>query len=162
REFPALFRMVDPLEEAAPLFLTRDVQEELDHVDPVLDEVTLPFVDLAKPAVPELGRRRAVFAWKALAPQDLRMDAHDEHLLVMRPIEDADDAPAWERARVPPEVVVIKLFAAGDLERGNADPLGVETAHDVLDGAVLPRGIDPLQHDEDRIDGLGRELHLEL
>jgi hypothetical protein len=51
-EFPVLLLAVDPPQEACPLLLLRQVEEELDDPDAVIGKVVLPVVDLPVPASP--------------------------------------------------------------------------------------------------------------
>ena len=47
-----------------------------------------------------------------------------------------------------PEEVVVALFRGRALEAGDLAGLRIESAHHVLDGAVLAAGVYGLQHDE--------------
>src|SRR5258708_13757476 len=51
-ELPVLLRVVDPLEEPLGLLPLRQVQHDLDDMDPVVDQVALPVVDLTVAAGP--------------------------------------------------------------------------------------------------------------
>src|SRR3954464_3919473 len=87
-ELPVLLGPVDPGQEAPPLLLRREVQEELDHREPVLGEVALPVVDLPIATAPDSRFPRRL--WQLLAAEEFRVDADDQHLLVVRPVEDDD------------------------------------------------------------------------
>lgn len=65
------------------------------------------------------------------------MHPDDEHLLVVGPVEDADPAPPGQGALVTPEEVVVQFFGGGLFKGTDGDRLRVDTAHRVLDGAVL-------------------------
>ena len=73
------------------------------------------------------------------------MHANHEHLFVVRPVEDADLSSGGKPAGVPPEVVVRVLLVGRLLEAAHVHALGIHSAHDVADGAVLPGAVDPLQ-----------------
>src|SRR5260370_23250487 len=115
-------------------------------MDAVADQLALPVVELTVAAGPDaaLPRRRG----QPLRVEQVRMHPDDEHLLVVGPVEDADPAPAGQRALVTPEEVVVKLFRGWLFEGPDRYPLRVDTAHHVLDGAVLARGVESLQHQE--------------
>ena len=85
--------------QALPLLPPRDVQHELENHRAVLDQNLLEVIDLLVARSPDrLGSEPP--------------DAHDEHVLVVGPVEDPD-RPTW-RGRVvhPPEEVVPQLQVA--------------------------------------------------
>ena len=90
------------------------------------------------------------------------MHAHDEDLLVVRAVEDADLAATRQGPGVAPEVVVVDLLGGGHLEGVHGDALRVDAAHDVADGAVLAGGVEGLEHDQDAVGVLGGEASLIL
>ena len=104
-----------------------------------------------------------------LTLENLRMDSGNEHLLVVRAIEDPDPSLSGKRLFAAPEEVVVQLLGGGLLERDDVAALWVDTGHDVLDRAVLAPRVERLEHDEQRV-GVGRvekflgrgELFLEL
>ncbi len=131
------------------------MEEELDDPDPVVDEVALPVVDLAKAPLPEvLALRRG---GEPLPREDLGMDANDEHLLVVGTVEDADLAAYGNPLGVTPEVVVVELLVRGGLEARDPNALRVDAAHHVADRPVLAAGVDRLQDDEQAPVVLGGE-----
>src|ERR1700736_1242520 len=73
----------------------------------------------------------------------------------MRTVEDADHAAPRQLLFVAPEVVVVQLLLRGNLEGMDVDPLRIDAAHHVLDGAVFARRIKALEHDEERVGILG-------
>ena len=85
------------------------------------------------------------------------MHPDDEHLLVVGPVEDADPAPPGQRALVTPEEVVVQFFGGGLFEGTDGDRLRVDTAHHVLDGAVLARGVQSLEDQQHAEGVLGGE-----
>ena len=80
------------------------------------------------------------------------MDAHDERLLVIGPVEDAYPAAFRQAPRVAPQKVVIQLFVGRLLEAEYLASLRVQARHHVLDHAVLARCIHGLQNDQDGVD----------
>ena len=90
------------------------------------------------------------------------MHAHDEHLLVVRPVEDANLAAGRKLPGVTPEIVVIELLRRGDLEAVNADALWIDSAHHVTDRSVLAAGVERLQDHEHAVGVLRREAGLIL
>ncbi len=90
-----------------------------------------------------------------LAGEELRVDADGDDLLVVRAVEDADLAAGGQRELAPPQPVVRQLHLARLLERGHPHALRVQAAHDVLDRAVLARGVHRLEDHEQRPAPLG-------
>ena len=95
------------------------------------------------------------------------MHPDDEHLLVVGAVEDADPAPPGQGALVPPEKVVVQLLGGGLFEGTDLHRLRVDTAHHVLDGAVLAGRVESLQDQEHAVRVLrgepvlilGEEIH---
>ena len=80
--------------------------------------------------------------------EQLRVDAHDQDLFVVRAIEDADAAAFRQVLEGPPEKVVVEVLGAGLLERRHLAALGVDARHDVLDGAVFAGGVQRLKNQQ--------------
>lgn len=73
------------------------------------------------------------------------MYAHDQHLFVVRAVENAD-APAFGQvARGAPEEIVLQFLRARVLEAEHLAALGVDARHHVADGAVLAGGVHRLE-----------------
>ena len=90
------------------------------------------------------------------------MDAHHEYLFIVRPVEDPDlTAPGQVAVRAPEEVVG-ELVGRGCLEGHDPYALGVQSGHDVADRAVLARGVQRLQNQQDAVGLLGCESGLEV
>ena len=151
-ELPVLLRPVDPLQEPGPLLRPGQVEEHLDHLDAVVHQVPFPVVDLAVAAGPQ--RPVLAVAGHPLGLGQFRVHPDDQHLLVVRPVEDADLTARGQPPRVPPQVVVAQFFGGRRLEAGHRDALWVHPAHHVLDRAVLAPGVQGLQHDQDPVDVL--------
>ena len=82
------------------------------------------------------------------------MNAHHEHFLVVRPVEDRDVAAAGQPLRVSPQVVMLQFLGRRHLEAAHMDALRVHAAHHVPDRAVLAASVDALQDDQDTAGGL--------
>src|ERR1700756_3823625 len=108
-------------------------------MDAVVDQVALPVVDLPVPAVPDVAFHCP--RGPPLPAEQVLMHPDDEHLLVVGPVEDADPAPPGQRALVTPEKVVVQFFGGGLFEGTAGARLRVDTAHHVLDGAVVAWGV---------------------
>ena len=76
------------------------------------------------------------------------MHSHDEHLLVMRAVEDPDLAAGGQPLRVAPQEVVVELLGRGNLEAVHVDALRIDAAHHVADRPVLARRVQRLKHDQ--------------
>ncbi len=111
--------------------------------------VGLEGVDLVVPVLPD-GLR------------DELVDAHDQDVLVVRPVEDAD-APLARRGRVDaPEVVVAQLLLRRDAEAGDPGALRVERADHLPDEPILAAGVERLEDDQQGLARLRPEALLEF
>ena len=99
---------------------------------------------------------------QVLGVEQLGMNPNHEHLLVVRPVEDADHAAPRQLLFVAPEIVVVQLLVRGDLEGVDVHPLRIHATHDVLDGAVLAGSIEALQDHEQGVRVLGGQPVLVL
>lgn len=79
------------------------------------------------------------------------MHAHDEHVLVMRAVEDGELPRARGAPVDPPQEIVLALLGRRDAEGGDVDPARVERADHVLDRAVFAGRVAPLKDDEDAV-----------
>jgi hypothetical protein len=59
RELPVVVRQIEAAQQANPLLLLREVEEQLDDPEAVVAEVSLPVVDLAVAPVPDAALRAA-------------------------------------------------------------------------------------------------------
>jgi hypothetical protein len=87
-ELPIVIGEIDAPQEALALLLFREVEEELDDPESVPGQVPLPIVDRFIPTFPDMMFAR--LGRKLLAEKDFRVHPDDQHLLVVRPVEDAD------------------------------------------------------------------------
>jgi len=144
-----LVRVLQAGDQPPPLLLERDVEHDLEEADAAARQLGLEAVDLRVAALDHVVRCEAV-------------DAGDQDVLVVRAVEDAEQARPGRGATDAPEEVVAELLGRRRLERLDADALGVEPAHHVLDGPVLAAGVHALEHDEHGAALLGPEPLLEL
>jgi hypothetical protein len=77
------------------------------------------------------------------------MHANNENVLVVRPVEDADDAGTRQRCPNPPEEITGELFPDRWTERLDRDALGIYLAQHVPYCATLSGRVHALQDDED-------------
>src|SRR3954464_3986939 len=157
-ELPVLLGVVDPPQEAPPLLLFGEVEEDLHHRKAVFDERSLPVVDLPVPALPDRSGARE--RGQLLALEQLGMHADHEHVFVVRAVEDRDLPPCGQLQAVPPEKVVVELLRGGRPKTMHDDALRVDAAHDVPDGAVLAAGIECLKRNQQAVCVLRRESRL--
>src|SRR6202034_1139256 len=134
-EFPVLFRIVDAREEAPALLLLGEMQEELDDAGAVAVQVALESHDGLIALIPD-GLSAAGIR-QSFPAQDLGVHAHDEHLLVVRAVEDSDLAALGQIARGTPEEVVLEFGGARMLEAEHIATLRIHTRHYVRDDPVL-------------------------
>src|SRR4029077_13073230 len=87
-DLPALGGLLQPLQQTLALLLPGDVEKELEHDHSIAGEMALEFADILEAFLldvlaDELGR-------DFLPLQQFGMHAHDQGLLVVRAVEDAD------------------------------------------------------------------------
>ena len=162
RELPVLGLVVDSLEEALLLLVESHVEEDLEDPVAVLPEVLLEVADLPVATVEELVLVHVDGALGHGVAVLEGVDAHDEHVLVVAAVEEADVAALGQMRHGAPEVVVGELLLGGLLEAVDVHALGVHAAHDVLDGGVLARGVHGLEQHDHALVSLGVELVLEF
>ena len=154
-ELPLLPRIVEPSQKPLPLFVARDVQEELEDDRAVRVEMTLEGVEVFVAPRPERLVARPV--GKLRHREQFGPDPHDQHVLVVGSVEDRD-ATAFGRAlHASPEERVVEFLGARLLERDDVAALRIDAGEQVLDQAVLAGGVHALQHDEDRAGVVGPE-----
>src|SRR5664279_2898 len=91
-EFPVLVGIVDAFEEAFALLFLREVEKEFDDPGAVDPEMSFQVDDRPIPLLPDAVRVGRNIG-QAFAAQNLRVNARDQHFLVVGAVEDAD-APA--------------------------------------------------------------------
>src|ERR1700694_1402569 len=114
------------------------MKHELENDDAVVIQHLLQVVDLIVPGEPLLLLDRAVHPW-------------DQHVLVVRPVEDPDH-PALRHLRVhPPQEIVALLELRRGLEARHAATLWIDRREDPANRAVLARRVPALQNYEERV-----------
>ena len=76
------------------------------------------------------------------------MHARDQHVFIVRAIENADPATGRRMGMDPPKKIVRKFLSIRLLETGHFGALRIQNAHHVVDGAVLSAGVQGLNHHE--------------
>ena len=148
-KLPVLAGRVDAGEETLLLLLIGDVQEEFGDVDAVAVGVGLVVGDVLETVFEEALQVGGGLVRQALNFGDnLRVDAADQHLLIVAAVEDAEAAARGHDTQVTPEEVVVQLVGGGALEGVGLDALGVHAGHDVLDGGVLAGGVHGLEDEQ--------------
>ena len=79
------------------------------------------------------------------------MHANDEHLLIVGTVENADPPAFGKPASCAPEKIMFQLVGARLLETPNLATFGIDSGHDVLDGAVLAGSVHSLKNQQQRI-----------
>jgi len=143
-EFPILFSLIDAMKEPFPLLLSGEMQINLNDVGSIVMEVSLQIEDGAKPFRPD-GLVIHIHLWESFAAENLRMHANDQHLLIIRPIGDADPPAFWEVTICAPQKIVLQFAVAGLFESEYLAALGVDTGHHVLDGPIFSGRVHPLE-----------------
>src|SRR5262249_25823557 len=100
-----------------------NVQKELEHQRTVVDEHALECADVLEPLLPDARRHQPLR--QLLALQQFGMDPHDQDLLVVRAVEDADPPARGQPPRDAPEKIVVELLGAGALNACTSQPIGL-------------------------------------
>ena len=79
------------------------------------------------------------------------MNADNQHLFVIRSVEDADLPSLRKPARRAPQKVVLEFVRARLSEARNLAALGIDAGHDVPDRPILPGRVHPLKRQQQRI-----------
>jgi hypothetical protein len=119
------------------LLLFGDMQIKLKNVCVVVDQTLLESVDPIVTNGPDVCRCEIV-------------DPHNQHVLVVRAIED-DYFPSCGHSWVyPPQEVVCQLFGGGLSKGGHSAALGIHRTQKVIDRSILAAGVHCLQTDQQR------------
>ena len=149
RQLPIAGGILHAGQESLLLLLLANVQEKFQDGDAAGVQHAFEFVDVPVALRPNFFGNQAV-------------DAGDEHVFVVRTVEDSDIASARYGFVNSPEEIVRQLFVIGLLEGGDFAALGIHARHDVADGAVFAGGVAALQHDEQGVTAVGVEQVLEF
>ena len=142
-EFPVFLGLFQARKKAFLLFLLREMEEEFANHGAVPRHVLLKASNVLEAFVPQVLRNELV--WNSLVLQQLRMDPDDEHLFVIRPIEDTDVTTLRQTHGRAPEKIVLQLLRRRLLEGVHLATLRIDARHNVLDRAVLPGGVHRLK-----------------
>ena len=123
--FPVLGRVIEPSEQ--PLFLLGggDIEEALDQYDALLHQVVLPGIDLVIALPPHRLLNQIV-------------DPHHQDVLVMGPVENANQTGRWQLALNAPQEMVCPLLLGRSLESLDLHSLGIDHADRVPDDSPFP------------------------
>ena len=77
-----------------------------------------------------------------------RMHALDEHVLVVRPVEDPDEAGRRHLGAHSPQEIVRALLGGRRLERRDLHALRIDGSDDMPHDTALAGGVERLQHEE--------------
>src|SRR5262249_38158046 len=130
------------------LFFLGNVEKELANADAVARQIALEAADVVKAFLPdvfcdELGRQ-------LLLLQEIAVHPHDEGLLIVAAIENADAAALRQVFHAAPQVIGAEVLAGRRLKGKNLTALRVDAGHDMLDRAVLPGRIHRLKDQQYR------------
>ena len=87
----------------------------------------------------------------AFAVENLRMDARDEHLLVVGPIKDTDPPAFGQITSRAPQKIVLQFDGARPFEAEHLTALRIDPRHHMLDGAIFSSRIHCLKDEQRRI-----------
>src|SRR5438270_7084607 len=76
------------------------------------------------------------------------MHAHNQHVLVVGAIENANDTSAWSDPVHTPQEVMVQFPGCRDFKRTHLASLRIDSREDLVNRISLATGIHPLQHDE--------------
>ena len=137
--------VVQPCPQSVALLVLGDVQEALDDGGAVFGQVRLEVVDRLVPVVDRRGGGELA-------------DPRDEHVLVVRAVEEPDHARPWSLLPDSPEEPPLALCRGRRLERRDVQTLGIQHCRAVADGAALAGGVHPLQDNKDPVHTAGASL----
>ncbi len=161
-ELPVARRVFDPLHEARLLLVARDVEPELQDDGAVSREVPLVLTDRLVAVLEQPVEVSVVHVGQALVAQIRGVDAHDQDLLVVRAVEDADASSLGESPGGAPQEVMVELLGARLLEGEDLAAGGVDAGHDGANGPILACGVHRLEDEEQRVAVVGVEPALEV
>src|SRR4051812_35818582 len=128
------------------------MQEEFEHMGILLGESFFEAVDVVVARLPKVTEALfARFPRKQLAVEKFRVHPYHKHLLVIRSIENRDRAGRRQHPHRSPEKMVQPFFLCGCFKAVYIDTLRVYTGHHMFDRAVLPRCIERLKDNNQRM-----------
>src|SRR5665213_3021560 len=141
-EFPVLVRLIDALQESLSLFMLRQVKKKLNDPGAATVEMFLQIHDGLIPVLPNCFLFDQLVR-HSLALKNFRMDANDQHVLVIGTIENADSPAFRQMTARAPEQIMFEFVSGRLFETENLATLRIYPGHDVTDGAVLAGSIHP-------------------
>src|SRR5215469_10181885 len=90
------------------------------------------------------------------------MDPNDQHLFVIRPVENADLSSLRHNLMGPPKIIVVQFLVTRRLEGMYVASLRIHAGHDVFNGGVFAGRVHTLKNEEQSPAILGIELFLHL
>src|SRR6185437_7778634 len=155
-ELPVLLRLVDARQKTFPLFFLRKMEEKFDDACSICVKMPLQIHDRPIAVVPDF-----IFIMngigKPFAAEDLGMHAHDQNLLVVGTVENADLSAFGKISCGPPEKVVFQFGRAGMLVAEDLATLWINAGHHMADRAVLSRCIHGLKDQQNSVPIVGVE-----
>src|SRR5215831_14853695 len=148
RKLPVFFRLLDPFEKPFFLLLLGDVKKELANDNAITSKISLEVPDVLEALLPNVLRYQ--LRRQLLPLEKLSMHAHDERLLVVATVEDADATAFRQMSEATPKIIMGQLLGAWRLEGKYLTTLRVYSRHNVLDRAVFPRGVHRLKDQQHR------------
>jgi hypothetical protein len=141
-ELPVLGGVFNAFDEALLLLVLGDIEHDLYYTNAVAVGIGLEGGDVLVAGVKQVTHVLLLLVGQTLILLDnLGVHFADEHLLVVRAIENADATARRKLQHGGPEVVVIQLTLTGALEIMHLHAVGVDPTHDVFDGSVFARGV---------------------
>ena len=131
------------------------MQKDFDHAVAVLVQVFFIAADLAVALFKKVLLAVFQHARGHLVGLLQVVDLHHQNVLVIAAVENGNAAAGRQNFVHPPQKVVVQFLAGGLLEAGYLYTLGVQAAHHMLYGAVLPSGIQRLQNDHKALAPIG-------
>src|SRR5947209_17064884 len=76
------------------------------------------------------------------------MHAHNQHILIVGAIENANNPSAWSDPMHTPEEIMVQFSRCRDLKRTYLASLRIDVGEDLVNCISFTTGIHPLQHDK--------------
>lgn len=113
----------------------------------IFGQVVFPVADMLVALLPDvlvvLDRVRQL-----LSLQNARVNANDDHFLIVRTVKNANAAAFRESLLMPPQIVMVEFLGRRSLKCGHLTALRIDAAHHMFDRAVLSGGVHSLKNDE--------------
>src|SRR5882762_2262416 len=110
------------------------MEEKLDHRNAIPSKVALETIDIFKALLPDMSSEQRLR--QLLVFENLTVDTHHQHLLIIGTVEDADVPSLGQALRRSPKVIVVQFLGRWRLEGPHVHSLRIHARHDVLDGSI--------------------------